>query len=80
MRTPLSFAEFVVEMEEVLREARETAAVDGSGRNVELYYGDMMRRLESAIDLVNARIASRGGLTQAEHQAAMSRQNKRRSP
>lgn len=58
---PLLFSQFVSEMEEVLREARDTCAVDAKGRNVELYFGDMMRRLEDAVDLVNDRIAARGG-------------------
>jgi hypothetical protein len=78
MRPPLSFAEFVVEMDEVLREARETCAVDHRGRNIELYYGDMMRRLQSAVDLVNSRITARGGLTFAEHQAALADQPSKR--
>lgn len=59
---PLLFSEFVTEMHEVLREAKKTCATDARGRNVELYFGDMMRRLEDAVDLVNDRIAARGGI------------------
>jgi hypothetical protein len=59
---PVLFSEFVSEMYEALREARDTCAVDSKGRNVELYFGDMMRRLEDAIDLVNDRISKRGGV------------------
>jgi len=59
---PLLFSEFVAEMHEVLREARQTCATDARGRNVELYFGDMMRRLEDAVDLVNDRITARGGI------------------
>lgn len=54
---PILFSEFVSEMHEVLREARNTNAVDGKGRNIELYFGDMMQRLEAAVDIVNARMA-----------------------
>lgn len=59
MPPPLLFTEFVTEMHEILREARETQATDARGRNIELYYGDMMRRLEDAIDLVNDRVVRR---------------------
>ena len=58
---PLLFTEFIVEMHEILREAREACTTDSQDRNIELYYGDMMRRLEDAVDLVNVRIANRGG-------------------
>ena len=57
----LTLSEFLVEVHEMIREARETSAVDKRGRNVELYFGDMERRLEEAVDVVNDRIASRGG-------------------
>jgi hypothetical protein len=59
MPPPLLFTDFVIEMYEILREARETQAADARGRNIELYYGDMMRRLEDALDLVNDRIVRR---------------------
>lgn len=57
----MEFCEFTSEMYEILREARETNAVDKQGRNVELYFSDMMRRLEDAVDLVNDRIIKNGG-------------------
>lgn len=57
--SPLLFTEFITEMHEILRDARKTQATDVQGRNIELYYGDMMKRLEGAVDLVNARIAQR---------------------
>jgi hypothetical protein len=65
MPPPLLFTEFVIEMYEILREARETQATDARGRDIELYYGDMMRRLEGALDLVNDRIVRRslGGVS-----------------
>jgi hypothetical protein len=62
----LKLSEFVTEMYEVLREARETCAVDSRGRNVEMYFGDMMRRLEDAVEVVNDRVAGRGGRLSSE--------------
>jgi hypothetical protein len=56
---PLMLSEFIAEMHEIVREARETCAVDDKGQNIELYFGDMMRRLERAVDLVNARVVAR---------------------
>lgn len=64
----MQFIEFISEMYEVMREARETNAVDKQGRNVELYFGDMMRRLEDAVDLVNERIIKNGGNLTATEQ------------
>lgn len=54
-------SDFISEVHEIVREARISCAVDGRGRNVELYYRDMLRRLEDAVDAVNERITARGG-------------------
>jgi hypothetical protein len=58
-KPPLLFTEFVSEMHEVVREARQTGATDKAGRDVALYYGDMLHRLEDAVDLVNERLRTR---------------------
>jgi hypothetical protein len=67
MTAPMLFTEFVTEMTEILREARETQRqcpatpmTDARGRNIALYYGDWMERLEDAVDLVNERVSTRG--------------------
>jgi hypothetical protein len=64
---PLLLTEFVAQMHEIMREAKwthrqcpATPMEDARGRNIALYYADLMERLDDAVDLVNERISTRG--------------------